>query len=334
MTPKHHRRLAFAGAAIAASVALAAPSVAFALFSSTPPSRQAGVTAATIATPTTFTATATGQSTASLSWAAPPALTGYTLSQSPGTLAGCSATPASGATSCTATGLLAGTTYTWRLHAVYDNWTSSQVQADATTDPFATDIGNGTATCSDAVCTGPDATTVSGRGELIFVYVSAVSGGTISAVSGPFTGVTQVTSVPYPTDESSSFLYVFKAAGDGTGPTPVTVSFVALGTATVWMDTVQLAAGESVLNCSSCTGRGLAGPATAALTVQTSTDKEIVFLGSENGGNFVTPDGLKVLAGGGTADRGTYTNAVVQAITSFTMSPAGNWANISLEVSP
>jgi hypothetical protein len=134
MTPKHHRRLAAAGAVIAASAALAAPSVAFALFSSTPPSRQAGVTAATIAAPTSFTATATGQSTASLSWAAPPDRTGYTLSQSPGTLAGCSATPASGATSCTATGLLAGTTYTWTLHAVYDNWASPQVQADATTD--------------------------------------------------------------------------------------------------------------------------------------------------------------------------------------------------------
>ncbi len=334
MTPKQHRRLASVGATIVASVALATPSVAFALFSSTPASRQAGMTAATIATPTTFTATATGQSTASLSWAAPFNRTGYTLSQSPGTLAGCSATPTSGATSCTATGLLAGTSYTWTLHAVYDNWASPQAQANTTTDPFATDIGSGTATCSILTCTGPDATTTSGRGELIFVYVSALTGGTVSAVSGPFTSVTQVASETYPTALSTSFLYVFKATGNGAGPTPVTVSFVALGTATVWLDAVELAAGESVLSCSSCTGRGTAGPATAGLTVQTSTDKEIAFLGSSNGGSFVTPTGIAVLAGGGTAHFGTYTNAVVHASTSFTMSPGGNWANISLEVSP
>ena len=73
---------------IVVTVTLAVPGIAFAVFSAAPAGQSAGVTAATISPPSTFTATATGASTASLSWSGPATKTGYTLTQSPGTLAG------------------------------------------------------------------------------------------------------------------------------------------------------------------------------------------------------------------------------------------------------
>jgi large repetitive protein len=129
------RRILPASVLVGLTLVLSAPGTAFALFSATPSAQTAGVTAATIAAPARFTATAeyNNNNEAYLSWTAPATLTGYTLTQSPGTLAGCSGTPSASTTFCTATGLSAGTTYTWTLTAVYNDWQSPSVQASATT---------------------------------------------------------------------------------------------------------------------------------------------------------------------------------------------------------
>jgi hypothetical protein len=128
------RRILPASVVIGLTLVLSAPGAAFALFSATPSAQTAGVTAATISAPTSFTATTQSANKVNLSWIAPATLTGYTLTQTPGTLAGCSSTPSASTSSCTATGLSQGTTYTWTLTAVYNSWQSPSVQASATTN--------------------------------------------------------------------------------------------------------------------------------------------------------------------------------------------------------
>src|SRR5579859_7300919 len=124
-----HRGILWAAIVVCVMIGLV-PGVALAVFSSAP-AETAGVSAATISAPGSFTATAASSTTVNLSWTVPPMLTGYTLSQSPGSLAGCSATPSG--TSCTATGLTSDTAYTWTLKAAYNNWLSPAVQASTTT---------------------------------------------------------------------------------------------------------------------------------------------------------------------------------------------------------
>jgi len=103
----------------------------------------------------------------------------------------------------------------------------------------------------------------------------------------------------------------------------------------MWVDVVELAAGESALSsCNNCTARGTTGPAVATISVQTSTDKKIAFLGSANGGQFATASGFFILGGGGTNNFGTYGNSVITQNSSFTMSPTGNWGSVSLEITP
>jgi large repetitive protein len=350
MTSARHSRRAraarrpFAAAAVMCAIALAltAPGMALAVFSSTPSAQTAGVTAATISPPTGFTATAAGASTASLSWTAPATLTGYALSQSPGTLAGCSSTPSSGTTSCTATGLSPATTYTWTLAAVYNNWDSTSVQASAETSFGYTDLGNGTASCVllSLLCTGPTVTTTSGGNELIFVYLKGtlLSSSPVSGVSGPFTSASQVASVEFPASTSGNYLYVFKATGNGaTGA--VTVSFSTLSVQpTAWVDVVQLGSGESALGCSGCTDSGTTTSgnenATVTVTVQHAADSEIAFLGSTNG-TFTAPSGFAAIAGGGANEYGTYDDLVVQSSASFSMGAASlTWGSIGVEIQP
>ena len=337
--PRHvpRRRVTPAAVAVGVMLALFAPGVALAVFSSAPAARSASVTAGTIAAPGTFTATATGPTTANLSWTAPANLTGYTLSQTPGTLAGCSATPASGTTGCTATGLSASTAYTWTLHAVYNNWISSQIQASATTTggSFATDLGNSVAACGTSSCTGPSVATTSGRGELIFIYVTGTTASTVSSVTGPFPSATQYAVEPFPTSGSFSYVYAYRATGNGTGPTAVTVNFSALSAgAAAWVDVVQLDAGESALSsCDSFTARGSGTSALATVSIQGPTHKKISFLGSTTG-TFTTASGFSVIAGGGSAHFGTYARAPIQQDSTFPVSPSAPWGSISLEISP
>ncbi len=340
--PRQRRLIVAATVIFAVGLALTAPGMALAVFTSQPAAQTASVTAATISPPTGFSASASGTTSASLSWTAPATLTGYTLSQSPGTLAGCSATPASGSTNCTATGLSPATTYTWTLKAVYNNWQSPSAQAAAETSFGSSDLGNGIASCLllSLLCDGPSVTTTSGASELIFVYLKGtlLSSSPISGVTGPFTASAQVASVGFPTGTSGNFLAVFKATGNGSTGT-VTVHFGGLSVLpTAWVDVVQLGSGEAPLACSSCTGAGTttAGNqnAIAALTIQHAADSEIAFLGSTNG-TFTTPSGFASVAGGGASNYGTYANLVVQSSASFSMGATGkDWGSIAVEIQP
>ncbi len=316
--------------------------LASAFFAATPAASTASTTAATISPPTGFTATASGATSASLSWTAPPTLTGFTLKQSPGTLAGCSATPTSATTSCTATGLLPATTYTWTLTAVYSNWASTSVLASTETLLGAVDLGNGNATCLllSLLCTGPAVTTTSGRSELILIYLSGtgLTGSSVTGVSGPFTGASQLASVQ--SGAGGNFLYAWKATGSGAGPTAVTVSFGGLALLpTAWVDVVQLGTGEAPLACSGCTNRGTttAGNQNAAvsLTVQQAANSELAFLASASGGTFTPPGGFSVFGGGGASAFGTWGKLVVQATANFSMGATGQtWASIGIEIQP
>jgi hypothetical protein len=325
---------------------LSVPGVALAVFSQAPSPQTASFTAATIAPPTGFTATATGTTTANLSWTAPSTLTGYRLTQSSGTLAGCSSTPSSGTTSCTATGLLPATTYTWTLTADYNNWASTPVQASVETDFAATSLGTSSGDCltpGTLGCTGPSVTTANGISELILIYAEATGAGTtVSSVTGPFTGAAQVASTAFPATGSTNYLFAWKATGNGAGPTAVTVTFSALTVAvtSLWIDVVQLGTGENPLACSGCTDSGTTAAgsenATVQLTVQHSVDSEIAFLGSTtSGATFTAPAGFTTLAGGGSSLFGSYAAQVVQSPASFSMGATGlNWGSLGLEVQP
>ena len=333
-------RIVPAGFVIALAAVLSAPGAALALFSGAPTPQTASVTAAAISSPATFTATATGNSTASLSWTAPSTLTGYTLSQSPGTLAGCSPTPSSGTTSCTATGLLPATTYTWTLTAVYNNWASAPAQAGATTSFSATSLGSATGTCLLLVCTGPSITTTSASSELILVYVkgSGSTTTTVSSISGPFTATAQLASVEYPTSTGKNYLFAWKATGNG-GSTPVLATFSVIGlTASVWIDVVQLGPGESPLACSGCTDNGTTSNANQSAlvqaTVQHSSDSEIAFLGTATAATFSAPSGFTTLAGD-SANFETYANQLVQSSAAFGLGASSlGWGTIGVEVQP
>lgn len=333
-------RIVPAGFVIALAAVLSAPGAALALFSGAPTPQTASVTAAAISSPATFTATATGSSTASLSWTAPSTLTGYTLSQSPGTLAGCSPTPSSGTTSCTATGLLPATTYTWTLTAVYNNWASAPAQAGATTSFSATSLGSATGTCVLLVCTGPSITTTSASSELILVYVkgSGSTTTTVSSISGPFTATAQLASVEYPTSTGKNYLFAWKATGNG-GSTPVLATFSVIGlTASVWIDVVQLGPGESPLACSGCTDNGTTSNANQSAlvqaTVQHSSDSEIAFLGTATAATFSAPSGFTTLAGD-SANFETYANQLVQSSAAFGLGASSlGWGTIGVEVQP
>ena len=224
-------RILPAALALALAVVGGVPGVASALFTVQPSARTAAVSAATIAAPTGFTATATGGTTAALSWTAPPALTGYTLSQSPGTLAGCSAAPPADATSCTATGLSPKTVYTWTLTASYDNWKSASVEASAaTTGVAATLLASATDTTSGSqTTTVPGVTATSGATLLIVAYRQGSNGNLgVSSVSGTAIGGTpaSITSEQFNGGSGTKFaVSAWQATGNGTANGTVSVRF-------------------------------------------------------------------------------------------------------------
>lgn len=329
------RRIIVAGAVVVMSAVMSVPGIANALFAGAAPTREADVTAASIQAPATFTATATSSTSATLAWSGPVTRTGYILSQSPGTLVGCPATPSGGSTGCVATGLAQGTAYTWTLRAAYNNWLSPGFTATATTSGFAVDLGNGGTCDSSRTCAGPTVTTNYGRYELIFIYVSGSSSSSIDSISGPWSRARRYARQRFPSSESYNYLYVYQATGTGSGPAGTTVNFeTKAADATMWMDVVELGAGESALSsCDSCTARDTTGPARATISVQRDTHKKIAFLGSANGGGFLAAAGFSVL-GGGTGEYGTYASAVITEDSYFAMSPNGNWGSVSLEISP
>jgi Fibronectin type III domain len=334
------------GLGVAAVLMLVTPTAASAYWQTTDSSHPAAAVAGTMPAPTSFTASATSASAASLSWTAPANVTGYSLLQSPGTLAGCVSAPLASATSCSATGLSPATTYTWTLGALDSLWASTTVQAHAETPLGATSIGSSSFACNvvllGATCNGPSITATSGTKLVVFAQVlasiSLVSLGSPS-ISGPVTGVTPLNPLVSNGGGLLSYdnMYAWSATATGSGTVTISLSGVLVGT-TVWLDVVQLGSGESALTCASgCTASGTGTAVTVQSSVTHPADSELVFLGSANGATFTAPSAFTTLAGGGSSSFGTYSQLVIQSTVSpgFTASSSpASWGSIAVEIDP
>ncbi|HEV3382936.1 MAG TPA: fibronectin type III domain-containing protein [Trebonia sp.] len=324
-----------------AGAIVVAPPAALAVFSASPVVT-AGVTAATISAPGSFTATAASGTTASLSWTAPapPAPTGYTLAQAPGTLAGCSATPSG--TSCTATGLTSGTPYTWTLKAAYNNWLSSSVTASATTTSASvgfTLLGNATdGTSGTSASTVTDSKTgASGAVVIILIYRQASSNHpAVSSITG-----TAISGTPAAIN-SQSFgsppkyvVSAYSATGSGTTNGTVTVTFDTTNNVNTTIDVVGLSgyntsspiAGSAVSSSSGTTATG------SALTPGNSSDGELFFAGLTSATSMTTPTGYTALDVPASTVHGSWysTSASATGI-SATLGVSSTGATIEIEI--
>jgi hypothetical protein len=222
---------------------------------------------------------------------------------------------------------------------------TSATQAETTTAPAfsATDLGNTQLRCGSGLCAGPTVTTTAGSNELIFAYVaeSGSLGTSLAGVSGPFSGAP----VSYASDQfegvaeagvKDNFLFAEEAAGNGaTGQ--VMLNFDRLSNrATVWIDVVQLGAGDTVVACpADCSDGGVGSPASVLTQASSPSDGEIAFVGTADAASFTAPSGFSGLGGGGSSPYGTWANPAVAATSRFAMSASGDgWGSIGVEVSP
>jgi hypothetical protein len=325
---------------LALAAVLGAPGAAFALFAGQPSAQTASVTAASIAAPMSFTAAATGSTTASLSWTAPSTLTGYTLSQSPGTLAGCSATPSSGTTSCTATGLSPKTTYTWTLTAVYDNWKSSSVQASATTFAVvgATLLGSATDTTS-----GTQATTVSGISTtsgaklLILAYRQGSTGNlAINSITGTAVSGTpsQINTEPFTSGGNHFAVFAWQATGTGTSNGTVSVNFSSGNNTSTTIDVIQLS-GNSAAAPTSAISTNTGTTATGgSLSPGSAADGEMFFAGLSGATSMTTPAGYAALDAPASTVHGAWFSASASSSAISTgLGASRTWGTIEVEIS-
>lgn len=191
---------------------------------------------------------------------------------------------------------------------------------------------------SHQTATGASVTTVSNRAELIFVHVlnsNQTSATTVSSITGPFTGATQVAGFSY---ASKDYEFVWKAMGNGAGPSAVTVTFDSGTTSgTVAIEVVELAAGNVVLPCSSCTNSGSGTATSATLSIQNASDTEIAFFGIAAGKTFSVPENFAQVAGAqangmGEASFATSPGENVQTPVNSTATGAAAWGAIGIEI--
>jgi hypothetical protein len=338
-------RILSAGLLLALAAVAGVPAVALALFSSQPPAQTASVTAATLAAPTNFSATATGSTTAALSWTAPPTLTGYTLSQSPGTLAGCSATPSASTTSCSATGLTPKTAYTWTLTAAYNNWKSSPAQATATTlGVAATLLGkttDGTAGTQSTTVSG--ITTASGANLLILAYRQGSSGNlAINSITGSAIAGTPaaITSEPFNGTGGSKFAVIaWQATGSGTTNGAVTVTFSSANNVSTTIDVVQLSGNNTstpIAGSAVSTGTGTTATG-GSLSPGNASDGEVFFAGLSASATMSTPAGgytaLDAPVSPATGAHGSWFSTAASATgASTTLGASATWGTIEIEI--
>jgi hypothetical protein len=334
-------RLLPASLLLALAAVVAVPGVASALFSRQPSAQTASVTAATIGAPTNFTATATGSTTASLSWTAPPTLTGYTLTQSPGTVGGSCASLTASSTSCTATGLSGATAYTWTLTAVYNNWKSASAQASATTSGVgATLLGSATDGTSGTSSSNVNGiTTTSGATLLILVYRSASDGNLgINSISGSAVSTTpaptQINAEPFVSGHLEVFAW--RATGSGTANGTVTVTFSKGNNTSTTIDVVQLSgnntttpvAGSAVSTNTGTTATG------GTLSPGNSADGEVFFAGLSSASSMTTPSGYTVLdAPASTVHGSWFSSSATSTAVSTTLGASNTWGTIEIEIS-
>ncbi len=296
---------------------------------------------ATISAPAGFTATATGGTTATLSWTAPPTLTGYTLSQSPGTLAGCSAAPSAGPTSCTATSLSPKTSYTWNLTAVDHNWTSPAATTSATTfavfsatlKASTTDSTGGT---SSSTVTG--VTTTSGADLLILVYRQGSNGNLgINSISGTAISGTPTAVNSQVFDPSSKYeVWAYRATGSGTSNGTATVSFSAPNNKTTTIDVVQLSGDKAASPiASSAVSSGTSGTTVTGGTLSgaSPSDGEVFFTGLAGSTTMSTPSGYTALDAPASAVHGAWFSSAASSAGITTNLGAGSaWGTIEIEI--
>lgn len=337
-TRRSRGRVVSACILLALAALVGVPGAAFGFFSSHPAARAASMTAATIAAPTNFTATAVASTTVNLSWTAPSNLTGYTLSQSPGTLAGCSATPSSSATSCTATGLSPKTTYTWTLTAVYQNWASSQVTAHATTFAVvgATLLGSATDAASGTKSsTVSGVTTSSGATLLVLVYREASGSTTINSIGGSAVSgtSTQINAEPFSSGNDEVFAWL--ATGSGTSSGNVKVNFSASDNVSTTIDVVQLSANNTTTPIArSAVSTGTGSTVTGGtLTGASASDGEVFFVGLSAATTLSLPVGYTVLDVPATTLHGSwFSSSASSSGVTTTLGASPTWATIEIEI--
>jgi hypothetical protein len=338
-------RILPAGLLLALAAVVGMPGVAFALFSSQPSAQTASITAATIGAPTNFTAATVSGTSATLSWAAPSTLTGYTLSQSPGTLAGCSATPSASTTLCTATGLSPKTAYTWTLTAVYSNWTSASVQANATTFAAvgatllasATDSSHNT---SSTTVSGVN--TTSGAALLILVYRQAGDGSIAFSNANPITGTAvggtsaAITSQTFNAGNNHYAVLAAQATGSGTANGTVIVNFSKGNNVSTTIDVVQLSGNNTstpIAGSAISTGTGTTANG-GSLSPGNSGDGEVFFAGLSGSTTMSTPTGgyaaLDVPAN--TAHGSWFRSSASPSGVTTNLGASGTWGTIEIEI--
>ena len=302
--PRRPSRLVWAGLAVSAvSLSLTMTGVTSARLSGPESSGHNSFTAATISAPTGFTATATSSTTVKLSWTGPSTLTGYTLSQSSGTLAGCSATPPATTTTCTVTGLSAKTPYTWTLTAVYNNWKSSSVPANATTFAavgksllgMTTDTNSGTQTTTVSTVN-----TTSGADLLILIYRQASNGNLgISTITGSAINGTPAQIVSQVFNSNGKYeVWAYHATGTGISNGSVAVKFSAANNTSTTIDVVQLS-GDNTASpiAGSQVSSGTSGTTATGGTLSPASpgDAEVFFAGLSTSTTMSTPSGYTAL---------------------------------------
>jgi fibronectin type III domain protein len=334
------RRILRAAILTAIVTVVSVPSAAFALFSATPAATSAGVSAATISSPTGFSATGASSTTAVLSWTAPATLTGYKLTQSPGTLAGCPATPTAGTTSCTATGLSPNTTYTYALTAVYNSWAGPSVQATVTTSGSirATLLASATDTSSSQSTTVTGVNTTSGAPLLILVYRQVSNGSqtpTPTWVTGSaISAASQIAAEGF-SPSSKCGVAAWRATGTGTSGGTVTVSFGSNGNVTTTIDVVQLsgASPSSPVSQSTVTTSSGQTATGGSLPGVSPGNGEVFFVGLATSTTLSTPSGYAAIDAPASGVLGSwYSSSASSGGISTSLGTSTYWATIEVAI--
>jgi hypothetical protein len=219
-----------------------------------------------------------------------------------------------------------------------------------TAGAFASDAGNSsTGPCdpADDTCTttSTSITTDPGHPELIFVYVAGSgsgSGTAISAITGPFASPSQYADTEFQQTSAGAsrdnYLFAWTAAGNGrSGSVAVTFNSIS-SAAKVWVDVIELGAGDSVVACASdCSDSGTGGPADVLLSSAAGSEREIAFLGAAGNTTFGAPNSGATFAllapTGGTPPYGTYDADQAEPAAPFSMAAAGaGWGSIGVAV--
>ncbi len=174
--------------------------------------------------------------------------------------------------------------------------------------------------------------TTNGATELILVHRHARSSDSITSITGPFTGLTQINStLNY---ESGWYVWAYWATGNGSTGT-VTVNFSAGNYETV-VNVVQLSGNNTTTPIAqSHTNSGSSSPTIGSLTSPNAANGEIEFVGVDGGSGTVlsTPSGITKLDGHDNNFMwGSFFTALAQATESGALNYNHAWGAIAIEI--